>query len=137
MPRESISSVCREVIGGSNGLRFCAKTDCRTASHQHQKVDIVKDVDRYYIGVGRGGQAYTEPCIPTSWITEESERTILEESEKPLGVWKLFFKRLEASVKDTEGKQGNSDDFAVSKELAEINAAKENFKHQSDLHQLC
>ena len=128
LPNESVSSVCRGVIGGSNGSRFCTKTDCRTASHQHQKVNVLNDVERYYIGAGRGGQAHTEPCIPTSWITDENERNKLEASEKPLGVWKLFFKRLEASIKDTEGKQGNSDEFAVSKELAEIDAAKENFK---------
>ncbi len=66
----NINSMCKGVIGGSNGLRFCIKTNCRTISHQ-KKVQLSSDTERYYIG--RGSQAHIEPYIPTSWIPQEEE----------------------------------------------------------------
>ncbi len=124
----SINNMCRGSIGGSNGLRFCIKSNCATASHKH-KVDITEcDEDRYYIGGVRGSQAYTEPCIPVKWIPQPLDQAKIESMEKPLSVWKLFFKRLGATANDGGGKQATKNGFQAIKELADIDAAKEYLK---------
>ncbi len=72
---QDVNSMCKGIIGGSNGLRFCIKTNCCTTSHQ-KRVELNSDIDRYYNG--QGSQAHTEPCIPISWIPQDEENTRLE-----------------------------------------------------------
>ncbi len=123
----SINTICRGSIGGSNGLRFCTKSDCRIASHKH-KVEIDVTSDMYFIGGAKGGQAYTEPNVPVMWISEPTEQVQIETLEKPLSVWKLFFKQLEASVNDCEGVKSTDAGFEAIKELADIDTAKAHLK---------
>lgn len=123
-----VKHMCRGVIGGSNGLRFCTKHNCSVSSHNTSKVELASDVDRYYISGSRSSQAFTEPSVPIHWIRDESEQQILQLADKPVGVWKLFFKRLEISIKETDANQQNSTNFEVARELDNIEAAKETLK---------
>ena len=87
-----INSMCRGIIGGSGGLHFCTRTRCSTTAHKQQEVVLDGKIDRYYISGLRGGQAFTEPHVPTNWIIPK-EQPVLETVEKSVAVWKLFFKR--------------------------------------------
>ena len=102
---------------------------CATTSHKQQKVILNGKVDRYYISGIRGGQAFTEPHVPVDWINQR-EQQVLESIEKTLAVWKLFFKRLEASYVNRNEVDNKIDkkESEATKELQNIDAAKENLK---------
>ena len=124
----STSRMCRGMIGGTNGTRFCSRIGCSTVSHKQHKVILNGDRDRFYICGVRGDQLFTEPHIPVDWIPNPTDRELLESSEKPYEIWKLFFKRLESIISDNNSGQVRKDTFDPSKELSHIETANVNLK---------
>ena len=84
-------------------------------------------MDKYCISGLRGGQAFTEPYVPVSWI-HPREQQVLESIKKLVAVWKLFFKHLEAAYSSSKSDNIDIDKFESTKELLNIDAVKENLK---------
>ncbi len=94
--RNELDQMCRGVIGGSNGSRFCTRVGCAVTSHK-QKADINPTTDEEYYMRSQTNQAFTTPHVSVEWI-DGNEQSTIESSSKPPVVWKLFFQRLEVFV---------------------------------------
>lgn len=91
MTSNELRSVCRGIVGRSNGARFCTRMRCNVSSHSGNKVALNSNEGRYFIQGPRGNQALTEPSIPIDWVMNESDRRVLETAKKSTAVWRLFF----------------------------------------------
>ena len=127
--RNELDQMCRGVIGGSNGSRFCTRVGCAVLSHK-QKADICPTTDEeYYICGLRPNQAFTIPHVPVEWIEGGNEQSMIESSSKPPAVWKLFFQRLEVSTTSAnDGDKSSASGFKATQELGNISTAKEQLK---------
>lgn len=86
---------------------------------------------RYFTKGPRGNQALTESSIPIDWVTNESDRRVLETAKKSTALWCLFFQRVEAnhSQNDEVGmnkKPSTAVNYAD--QLNEIQAANDGLK---------